>query len=53
MNSKFQEIYLLEDIVHNMMGLDGVYIKKKYSSSTSYEYVIEPNLEKPSCGKLK
>jgi len=36
MNFKLQEISLLEDIIHNMMGLDGIYIKKKYSSTTNY-----------------
>jgi hypothetical protein len=61
-----QEKLLLEDLLLNMLGLEGIYIKrntKKYipnekeDPASAYKnftikFDVEPNLENPTCGKL-
>lgn len=40
-------MYLIEDILFNMMSVDGVYIKRRPDqfNKTGYQYVIDPSVE--------
>ncbi|KAM3146816.1 hypothetical protein pb186bvf_000970 [Paramecium bursaria] len=45
-SSQIQSIYIIEDILYAMMGIEGNYIKKRNSS---FEYAMEPHLEETTC----
>ncbi|EGR31712.1 hypothetical protein IMG5_103560 [Ichthyophthirius multifiliis] len=51
MTPQLQEVYLIEDLLFVMTGIEGNYIKKKYDQlqKPPYIYCIEPYLEQTSC----
>lgn len=46
-----QQVYLIEDLLYCMMSIEGTYIKRRVDAFNKevYEYVIEPNLDQPTC----
>ena len=51
---EIQETFLIEDLLHAMNSIEGVYIRRQavesdYDDSTRYVYRVEPYLEQASC----